>query len=83
VRNDHVRLQVDQFSCELLDPLRSAGGPTNVEPHVAAVYPTQLMKPLREARNPKRSLRIVFAERHEHTDAPKTVRLLRARHERP
>src|SRR5262249_41969372 len=50
-------------------------GPTAVHPHVAAIGPTQVRKRLRERREPKLFIRIVFIERPEHADAPHAVTL--------
>ena len=63
--------------------IRSAGGPTNVHAQVAAIGPTQLRKSLREPGEVGFCLRIVFIERHQSTDPPHAVGLLRARRERP
>src|SRR5262249_61687259 len=49
---------------------------------VAAVGPTQARKRLRERRAVRLPHAIVFVARHEHTDPPHAVALLRPRHER-
>src|SRR5262249_43388802 len=62
--------------------VRVSGGPPNLEPQVAAIDPTQLLKSLREPGKPERRLRIVFAEPHQHADARHPVGRLRADAER-
>jgi hypothetical protein len=57
--------------------------PTKVDPHVSAIGPAQVRKVLREHRDAMLPLRIVFVERHEHSDAPHSVALLRPCRERP
>ena len=57
-------------------------GPTKVDPHIAAIGPTQLRKGLRERRDAKLRRRIVFVEPDEHADAAHALGL-RARRERP
>src|SRR5258707_932286 len=58
-------------------------GPTTINPHVAAIGPTQVRKRLRERRDDSLHLRIVFVAPHEYADAPHAVALLRARRKRP
>ena len=55
-----------------------ATGPPGVDPHVAAIGPTQVRKRLRERREGTLLLGIVFVARHEHANAPDAVALLRA-----
>src|SRR5262249_29489032 len=63
-------------------PIDVNAGPTKVDPHIAAIGPTQLRKGLRERRDAKLRRRIVFVE-PEHADAPHSLGLLRPRRERP
>src|SRR5262249_57809710 len=64
-------------------PIDANGGPTNVDPHIAAIGPTQLRKGLPERKDAKLRRRIVFVEPDEHADAPYAVALLRLPRERP
>src|SRR6516225_6950891 len=64
-------------------PIDVIAGPTKVDPHVAAIGPTQARKRLSEHRDLRLRQRIVFVVPHEHADAPHAVALLRARRERP
>src|SRR5262249_42494322 len=57
--------------------------PSKVDPHIAAIGPTQARKRLNERRDLSLRHGIVFVARHEHADAPHAVALLRARRERP
>ena len=82
VCQDDFRLQADQLLRERSYPIDVIAGPTKVNPHVAAIGPTQARKRLRERRVASPPLRIVFVERHEHADAPHAVALLRPRRER-
>src|SRR6202043_1896720 len=81
-QND-VGFQVNQLLRDRSYPIDVTAAPTKVHPHVAAIGPTQVRKRLRERRDAKLHRRIVFVERHEHTDAPHPLRLLRLRSERP
>jgi hypothetical protein len=81
--DNHIGLQVDQFFREHLHPLGAAGGPTNVDPHIAAIGPTQLRKPARQPGRIGLRLRIVFIELDKHADPAHPIVLLRARRERP
>jgi hypothetical protein len=65
------------------DRLLSPPYPPKVHPHVAAVGPTQVRKRLRERRETTLFLRIIFVVRHEHSDAPHALALLRPCRERP
>jgi len=76
-------LQADQLLRERSYPIDVIAVPPKIHPHVLAIGPTQVRKSLGERRVAKLPLRIVFVVRHEHTDAPHTVALLRARRERP
>jgi hypothetical protein len=81
--HDDVRLQRDQFHCGFASAIGTAGGPAVVDPHVAAVDPTQLLQSLQERRDASLGYRMVLAERHEHANAPHPLRLLRPCRERP
>jgi hypothetical protein len=83
VRKDHVGLQADQFFREHSLAFNDRGTPPNIHMHIAAIGPTQLLKRSRETGNPEQSFGIVFAEPHEHADAPHPLALLRARRQRP
>jgi hypothetical protein len=56
--------------------------PANVDPHIAAIGPTQLRKPARQPGRVGLRLRIGFIELDEHTDPPHWFGLLRAGGER-
>jgi hypothetical protein len=79
---DDVGLQADQLLSERSYPIDVTGQP-EVHPQVAAIGPTQVRKRLRERRDAKLPLRIVFVAPHKHADAPYAVALLRARRQRP
>jgi hypothetical protein len=64
---------------ERLYSIEVIAAPTKVDPHVAALGPTQVRKRLRERSDAKLSLRIAFVEWQEHADAPYAVALLRVR----
>jgi hypothetical protein len=76
-------LQADQFLRERSYPIDVTAGPPKVHPHVAAIGPTQARKRLRERREDRLGLRIIFIERHKHADTPDALALLHARRERP
>src|SRR6516162_2573710 len=80
---DDVGLQAHQFFREYPHPVSIAGGPTNIDAHVAAIGPTQARKRLRERRVVTLRHGIVFAARHEHADASYPVGLLCIRREPP
>jgi hypothetical protein len=80
---DYVGLQTNQLLSERSYPIDVTAAPTKVDPHVAAVGPTQVRKPSRESRVARLPLRIVFVKSHEHADAPHSAWLLRPRHHRP
>jgi hypothetical protein len=59
------------------------GAPTGLDPHIAAVRATKLLKPLHERGHAALRFRVLGGEIHQHTDAPHPLRLLRARRQRP
>src|SRR5262245_11907887 len=63
--------------------IRVAGGPTKVDPDVAAVDPSKRFKSLLDDRDTTLRFWITFGEHQEHADPPHPLRLLRARRERP
>jgi hypothetical protein len=73
-------LQTDQLLRERSHPIGVIAVPPKVNPHIAAIGPTQVRKRLSERRDARLIHGIVFVARHEHADA---LRLLRARRERP
>jgi hypothetical protein len=64
-------------------PIDVTAGPPKVHPHIAAIGPTQVRKLLRERKEAKLPLGIVFVARHEHAHAPHPLGLLRPRDHRP
>src|SRR5262249_50700120 len=80
---DHVRLQAHQFFCEPVHPIDIVGSPTYFHAYIAAIGPTQFGKPLGEPGKPALCPGIILVERHERTDAPPRLALLRMRGERP
>jgi len=77
VCHDDVGLLADQllrarsYSIDVIDVK-----PTNVDPDIAAIGPTQARERLHERQE-------LWSESAQHDDAPDTVALLRARHHRP
>jgi hypothetical protein len=80
---DDVGLQAHQFLRERSYPIDVTAVPPKVHPHVATIGPTQVREPLRERREAKLPLRIVFIICHEHADARYAVALLRSCRKRP
>src|SRR5262249_44242061 len=80
--DDDVWLQADQFDRSSAQALGLATAPANIEPGIAVV-PAELLKSFPERRKPILPLRITFAHCHQHAYAPHSLRLLRARRERP
>jgi hypothetical protein len=77
-------LQADQLLREHPTyPIDVSAAPPKVDPHVAAIRPTQIRKRLRKRRDARLIHGIVFVARYEHADAPHPLALLRARRERP
>ena len=83
VCHDNVGLQADQLLRERPYPNDVIAVPPKVQPHVAAIGPTQFHKRLSERGEERLHHGIVFVGPREHADAPHTLSLLRARHERP
>src|SRR5262249_59699269 len=64
-------------------PFAVAHAPPGLDCHVAAIGPAKLLEALHKCRHATLRLWIVRRERIQHTDAPHSLRLLRARRERP
>ena len=83
LRDNEVGLQRDEFLRISLHRLDVAGcRPAGVDPDIAALYPTELLKSLAQRRDAGLPYRIVRGEWHEHADPPHLLRL-RARREWP
>jgi hypothetical protein len=67
---DDVGLQADQFLCEHSYPIGAIAVPPKVNPHIAAIGPTQVRKRLRERSVTKVGPRIASVARREHPDSP-------------
>src|SRR5262249_40625591 len=72
-----------EFLCQRPHTRCFARGPSGLDPQVASLNPTQILKPALESRYTGLSLRIAFSEVHEDRDPPHPLALLRARRERP
>ena len=79
--HDDVGLRADQLLRGRSYPIdvTAVAERTKVQPHVAAIGPTQVRKRLRERRDARLRRGIVFVGCHEHADASHPVALLRAR----
>jgi hypothetical protein len=80
--HDDVGLRADQFLCERRYPIDAIAVQPKVDPHVAAIGPTQARKRLNE-RGDGILLRGIFVARNEHAYARYAVALLCPRHYRP
>jgi len=83
IGHDHVRGAGHQFGCGSASIIGFCPGPTDVELHIAADGPAQLLQALGKCCDPGLAEGIPCSERHEHADAPHALALLRARRERP
>src|SRR3954451_14401824 len=81
--DDHVRRERDQLRSVFVDVFGIASAPTGVNPHVAAVYPPQLLQALPEGGDAGQRFDIVRSQTREHADAPHALALLRTRRARP
>src|SRR5262249_15340854 len=81
--HDDVRPERDQFGREFANAIGIPCGPAVIDPHVAALGPARLLQSLQERRDAGLAYRMVFGERHKHTDALDLRALLRTRRERP
>ena len=81
--HDDVRRECDQFRRVSAVAFNVAPAPSDVDLHIAALNPAQLLQRLLERHDPSLTLWIVRDVAHEHTDAPHPLGLLRTRGERP
>src|SRR3954447_11234349 len=72
--DDHVRRERDQLRSVFADVFGIASAPTGVNPHVAAVYPPQLLQALPEGGDAGQPFNIVRSQTREHADAPHGAR---------
>jgi hypothetical protein len=72
-------LQADQLCRERSYPIGVSASITKVDPHIAAIDPTQARKRLRQRRDVSLCHEIVFVAGPEHADPPHAVALLRPR----
>jgi hypothetical protein len=82
VCHDNVRRKRDQFFSVFASVHRITASPSDFNPHIAAVDPTQLMKDFLEHRDTGLLVGLDCCA-HEHTDAPHVLELLRTRREGP
>src|SRR5262249_37370269 len=80
---DNVRCERDQLRCIPAKAVGIAPAPACFDPHIATVGPPQMLQYLHERGHASLRLPIVRGNRHEHADAPHTLRLLCPRRERP
>src|SRR6516164_6650910 len=80
---EDVRCERNQFQGVSARPVGIVLAPAEVDPHIAAIAPAQLLQGLLERREAGLTLRIVCGPAHEYADAPHTPALLRTRCERP
>jgi len=83
LRKNEVGPQRNEFLRESFHRLRVKCRPARVDPKVAALYPPEPLEFLPERRNIGLSFSVALGIRHQHTDPPHPLRLLRARRERP
>src|SRR3984957_18227124 len=83
VGEDGVGPQLDQLLSVGSHPIDIAAGPAIVDAKIAAFGPAQLPKIRDKRRENGLGVRITLIGRHQHTNAPRSVGLLRARRQRP
>ena len=82
VGQDHIGSRLDQLRHISPHAVGVAGGPASVDAKIAAFRPPEFLQPLAQGRNASLSVCIVRSQ-HYYGEAPHTLRLLRARRERP
>ena len=82
VSQNRIGIRLDQLRHISPHAVGVAGGPASVDAKIAAFCPPQFLQPLAQGRNACLSVRIVRSQ-HQDGEAPHTLRLLRARRERP
>jgi hypothetical protein len=80
---DHIRLQADKFGRKYSITINLTFRPSVVDPDVAAINPSQLLKTLIKFGSPGLHQLILFSAGHQRTDALHAARLLRPRRQRP
>src|SRR5262249_16494456 len=78
-----VGLQSDQLFCECLNSDCVGIAPAIIDSEVASIRPAELLKALPKYSHAGADIRIAFRNRHQHADTTNSLRLLRARRERP
>jgi hypothetical protein len=80
---DNLRCERDQLGRVSAIAIGIARAPAQVDAHIAAFGPAELLQALLERRDPSLPFWIVCGGAHECADTPHSLRLLRARRQRP
>jgi hypothetical protein len=83
MRDQHIGLQVDQLFRGRLNSACIGITPAIVNSNIAAIVPAEFLKALLKYGDARTSICIAFGNRHQHTHAANSFRLLSARRERP
>ena len=83
MRHDHIRMLIDQLGCLRAHDTGVAGRPPQVETKISAFDPAGSLESLSKCGYPDAPFRVAFRDAHEGADQPHTIRLLRARRNRP
>jgi hypothetical protein len=78
-----IRRKPQQLGGVILEAAGIASGPTQVDPQIAALSPSQLLQSRAQCGDTLLPERIAFGGHHKHAEPPYLLRLLRARRERP
>ena len=80
---DHVRLRLDQFSCQCLCSVEVRSHPADIKLKIRSKPPSQLRHPPKEGLHPLLPSGSPSGNPHKHSNSPHAVRLLRLCPNRP
>src|SRR5262249_7596837 len=68
--DDNIWVRADELHGVGAQALGIAAAPANIDPYIAAIIPSELLKAVSQRRHPALSLGIALRWRHQHADPP-------------
>jgi hypothetical protein len=81
--DDNIWIRADELHRIGAQALGIAAAPANIDPYIAAIIPSELLKAVSQGRHPALRVGIALQWRYQHADPPHPLGLLRACGERP
>ena len=77
--HQNIRVQIDELFRESLNSIGISIPPAIVDANIFTICPTEFLEPLLKYRYARAHISVAFSDRHQYTNSPHPIGLLRTR----